>query len=311
MSLYRRTYEPIRIIIDSGSHPDLVGRLLGKFTIAFLVLNAVLSFALILSIVIVSQFTTAIRACVITYIVVFLVVLTTGSALYVRVLYFKTHPPRSPPPAHSQMNADVYYGEEGHRPSININRKGADQESDFEIVDVRGAEERHYQVPPYDHTQYLSPSSEASNQYANDTKTERLEDSESAVSMMDGALSEIARGSLPDRRREESEIPPDYSVTNPKRKRFSFEPPESSIASQSSNPIPQEMRQYPQHSAGSVNRQASIECVVEDVLQVRKLPFTPSWSQLTGGVRDGSTQYETGEGNRAAGLRANWHKRGG
>ncbi|KAI0379637.1 hypothetical protein F5Y04DRAFT_290234 [Hypomontagnella monticulosa] len=301
------SYEPIRTIINSGSQPDTIERLLKRFTFICLVFNAAISFTLIMSLLVVSQYTTAIMVCAMAYVTIFMVVSATGSVLYFYVILFKKHPTRSLPHPYPQPNADAYYGEGGHRQSTSIaNRKSMDQGSELEAIDEIDVEGQYYQVPPYDDTQYPPPSTVASNHYVNNMKTAHLEDGERAVSKLDGALYEIAEGSLPKHRLEESEIPPDNLATRVKRKRSSFEPPESPIR----NPIRDETRRHPRHAAGSGSRQVGVGGVVENAPRVRRQPFSPTWSQLTGGVLGDSQRRETGQGGRA-GLRANWNKRAG
>ncbi|KAI1384843.1 uncharacterized protein F4822DRAFT_433383 [Hypoxylon trugodes] len=318
-SLFRRTYVPLHTLIDSGSPTDVSQEILTNFTFILLALNAFVAFALIISTVAVSQYTNAIKACSIAYVVVSLILLVIGTFLYVRIVYFRYHPARSPPASYvmpkfeefdgymSQIESQIMQTAELEEPVVPERTSSLDFQS-------RAPVGQHYgNVPQTPHPTYdpYRPPSAASSSYAEIN----------AVAIMDsiGGHSDIAGGdiSITSRYRVSSESFQGSSISELQREGSPYAHSGcnsgdlgDAVSRQSSamslqQPVPTQIRHTPQFIEASVNRQHSMRATVEDEHQDRtRSPYSPSLSQITGGVLGEDTPYTSWEEARDSLRRA-------
>ncbi|KAI1213542.1 uncharacterized protein F4807DRAFT_470839 [Annulohypoxylon truncatum] len=298
----RRAYEPIGTILDPVS-PHVVARdTLQNLTFIFLAINASVSFTLIMAtLCTVARNSKPIRACSITYVVLFLLTIAAGSFLYLRVKYFKSHPLPPTPMGPNKQNM------EGSDYLNSQNQPGAQQYTqadDFQDVELGDIGTHQQQVPdPYDQNQYYSPYPQDSHNHVGE-----------------GNMTEESISPAPERHRAShyrgdsdtsvADLTSNYASSSLERNsRESF----TGYGNGQDAPVPspisqhscQEARYAPKYSKQGVNHLRNANSVVDMEHKGRKMPFSPSLAQLSSWELGERRNYETLEEARAD-LRSNW-----
>ncbi|KAI1144228.1 hypothetical protein F5Y05DRAFT_407627 [Hypoxylon sp. FL0543] len=301
----RRVLEPILTIIDPASSPFVARGILKDLALIFLTVNAVVSFALIMTMVVASQYTPTVKAFSIAYIVVSLVILIAGSLLLVRRVYFESHPLRSPPAGYARPDAEDD-DRDKHRYSTEVQAP-----SSVEDVRLGDMGEQHSEAsPPTNQVQHHSRYSQNPYRRMAEASSESLERDDGVIAQTDGALSKIAKGVIPNHHHGPHE-PSSVNLATGQSIRFPFEQTEAepttygnhvynqeqstSASRHKAQPPQRESRQYPRHSAGSTKHQKSVKVAFEVMHQSGTQSFGPSMSQLTGRILGTAKRYQTYE----------------
>lgn len=261
----------MNIIIDPESPPHVAGKLLKKFTFVWLAISAFVNFALITAVVVVSQYPKTVSsppviACSIAYMVVFLITFAVGCVLYIRIVYFKNHPlPLPPTGTRSSIDAGLSVGVS--RQSLeagDLKGNGSSPSSqgvEFSHLDNKNDQASHM----YEKTHYESPTTLESNLRCDETTNESYNQSKRIFGETEGALSEIARGSLSNHPQQSSRIyTVDLESNYTRRESEDSDGSNTEHGTSGLQQAPREARHYPQYSTHNASRQKSVKAVIED-----------------------------------------------
>ncbi|KAI2615517.1 hypothetical protein GGR54DRAFT_293101 [Hypoxylon sp. NC1633] len=279
MSIFQRIYEDINTIIDPGSPPNTAQQALKKFTVFLLIIDAVVSFALITAWFALSQYSghsVALKACSISYITGFSFFFSLIIFLYARIAYFKKNPARLPPTGYVHPDAHTGYDEGELRESTDSQRPKAPERvsslEDVELGDLRARYDeppRHGDAARYiepsrhpDAAQYDSPYNVYPHYPPDETNPAYFKQDKSIISQLSGPLSEIGKGYLPNTSGRVSGVP----STDSFMERGNHQP----------IPDPQETRRYPQYSSDGASSQRSVKGSIEGTREDWAQLFSPS-----------------------------------